>query len=127
MLMLSYQHGLGYVMTAACKTRSSIPRAVQGAAAGMNLSPRQRLARPLSQPAYFAQMFDDPGSLRATARQYRRCAFRTVDREVIHVFIAVAEQYDRKAAALETDQEDTFRAWDSIFRRQHYRTVTHPV
>jgi hypothetical protein len=65
-------------------------------------------------------MFDDPDSLRATARRYRRAASQTTDRDVVHVFTAVAEQYDQKAAALEIERVKgtSLRAWDSILRRQ---------
>jgi hypothetical protein len=61
-------------------------------------------------------MFDDPASLRAAARQYRRSASQTSDHDVIYVFNAVADQYALKAAALEIERQNgtILRAWDSL-------------
>jgi hypothetical protein len=61
-------------------------------------------------------MFDDPDSLRTTARRYRGAASQTSDRDVIHVFNAVADQYELKAAALEIERQNgtILRAWDSL-------------
>ena len=66
-------------------------------------------------------MFDDPDSLRETARRYRRAVSQITDRDVIRVFTAVAEQYDVKAAELETERRkgNTLHAWDSILRGEH--------
>ena len=58
-------------------------------------------------------MFDDPASFRTTARRYRRAASQTSDRDVIHVFNAVADQYELKAVALEIERQNgtILRAW----------------
>ena len=71
-------------------------------------------------------MFDDPGSLRATARRYRRAASQTTERDIIYVFTVAAEQYERKAEALELERQNgtVLYAWDSILRRQ---PIIHPA
>ncbi len=61
-------------------------------------------------------MFDNPDSLRTTARRYRRAASQTSDRDVIHVFNVAADQYELKAAALEIERQNgtISRAWDNL-------------
>jgi hypothetical protein len=61
-------------------------------------------------------MFDNPDSLRTTAHRYRRAASQSNDRDVIHVFNAVADQCELKAAALEIERQNRtiFHAWDDL-------------
>ncbi len=75
-------------------------------------------------------MFDDPSSLRETARRYKHAASQTTERDIIHVFTAAAEQYERKAASLELERQNgtVLYAWDSILRRQPtIQLADHPV